>query len=94
MDNSALTLIGSLVLMIIAAVAAWRALDMKTTEGGPRKGLLVAVVFIGGFFALATAIVLTARGACSLLDCRGYVETQTAVKEAARAADTLPQTER
>lgn len=92
MDNSALTLIGSLVLMIIAAVGAWHALDLQTTEGRPRKGLLVAVVFVGGFLALATAIVLTARISCSLLDCRGYVDTQNAAKETARAAEVLPAT--
>jgi formate hydrogenlyase subunit 3/multisubunit Na+/H+ antiporter MnhD subunit len=90
MDSSALTLVGSLLLMVVAAVGAWRALDTQTTDRGLRKGLLVAVVFVAGFLALAVAIVLTARGGCSLLDCRGYLETQHTAKEAARAAETLP----
>lgn len=88
MTTASLTLLGSLVLMVVAVVGAWKALDSQTETHGVKRGLLILTVFGGGFLVLVTAIILTARGACYLLDCRGYVETQQAAKEAAAPADS------
>ena len=82
MSSSALILILALVGILMAVVAAWRQLEASRLAGEPRKGILVLVVFLGGFLGLGTAVILTARGACTLLDCRGYLESQKAIQEA------------
>ena len=84
MSGSALVLILVLVGIVMAVVAAWRQLEASRLAGEPRKGLLVLVVFLGGFLGLGPAVILTARGACTLLDCRGYLESQKAIQEAER----------
>ena len=86
MTSSALILVLALVTIIVAVVAAWRQLEASRLSGKPRKGALVLVVFLGSFLGLGTAVILTARGACTLLDCRGYLEDQKSIQEAARRA--------
>ncbi len=84
------TLLAFLVLMAIAIVGAWKALESGTETGGAKRGLLMFTVFGGGFLALTLAIILTARGACAVLDCRGYVESQQAAQEAAQSSVPPP----
>ena len=90
MSSSALILILALVGILMAVVAAWRQLEASRLAGEPRKGILVLVVFLGGFLGLGTAVILTARGACTLLDCRGYLESQKAIQEAERPDANSP----
>ena len=90
MSSSAVVLILALVGIVMAVVAAWRQLEASRLAGEPRKGILVLVVFLGSFLGLGTAVILTARGACTLLDCRGYLENQKAVQDAARQSEEIP----
>lgn len=83
MDSSALTLLASVVLMAIAVLGAWRALDQASERRGAGKIALMGMLLVGGVFILFTSIILTARGACALLDCRGYLEAQQAVSDVA-----------
>ncbi len=90
MTGSALILAVALVGIAIAVIAAWRNLEASRIADKPRKGVLVLVVFLGSFLGLGAAVILTARGACTLLDCRGYLETQKSIQEANRPEDSLP----
>jgi hypothetical protein len=94
MSSSAFILILVLVGIVAAVVTAWRQLEASRLAGEPRKGILVVVVFLGAFLGLGTAVILTARGACTVLDCRGYLEEQKSIQEAEREnrelADPLP----
>ena len=90
MSVSAVILILVLVGIVMAVVAAWRQLEASRLAGEPRKGFLVLVVFLGSFLGLGTAVILTARGACTLLDCRGYLENQKALQEAERPNQNTP----
>ena len=88
MSSSAIILLLVLVLIIASVVAAWRKLEASRLADEPRKGILVLIVFLGGFLGLGTAVILTARGACSLLDCRGYLETQRSIQEGTEVGPT------
>ncbi|MDG2010409.1 MAG: hypothetical protein P8K76_11550 [Candidatus Binatia bacterium] len=91
MTSSALILALALVAIVIAVVASWRQLEASRLAGKPRKGLLVLVVFLGSFLGLGTAVILTARGACTLLDCRSYLEEQKTIQDAASRETDLAQ---
>ena len=90
MTNSALILALALVAMVAAVTAAWRSLEASRVSGTPRRGSLILIVFLGCFLGLGTAILLTARGACALLDCPSYLETQKALQETGNARPRVP----
>ena len=90
MSMAFFTLLAFLVLMAAAIVGAWRTLESDSETSGAKRGLLMFTVFGGGFLALTLAIILTARGACALLDCRGYVESQQAAPPAAQLPGAPP----